>query len=434
MASSDGTSPEPRLAILLDGQRLMLAHSDLPTVWTNKIDQVAGRLHFQTKIAAAVTPETLFHLNFNFRWSSSREPDQPPIEHHLDVSPADWLPFAYKPQLSHEWSGSRLIATSESSQLQLDAATGEILSWKSKGLEVRFEAGLFERERQRLLAANESKADAFRSEAAVSSLAAYLCQPTIWQDTNALLTADVQQANAQEPPTPAAAPFDPALCSGLEKLIAGELLRPLDVAANRFWQGRAGARFYVPGPSAQPQGLQTMMLAIAARALLELAPAVLEENQWPMQVTREACLVLLDRGKYAGKVIQQLQQNPECGPLCHATIAALLAKINHPAATASAQHGLQQLTPQNFASDLAVLLRGESGVWLSEAVAAIGSLAPTERDAIATRISTPLLREFFLQAHATSNQTAQSNLPTEETIYRISHKSLEKWLQAQQAR
>jgi len=153
-----------------------------------------------------------------------------------------------------------------------------------------------------------------------------------------------------------------------------------------------------------------------------------------MQLAREVCLVLLDRGHYTGQVIKQLLQDPDCGPLCYAAVAALLKKAGHPASSAVAQRGLGRLSAELFDRDVSILLRGTSGDWLREMIAAVASLTHAERDAVAAHLTPPRFGQLFLQAHAIGRRAADENLPPHEAAYRVSHASLQDWLEAETVR
>ncbi len=418
---SDSVPPRPlhHWALLMDEQQVAILHSQHPQKWAAALNAVTTQFRFRTKIHAAGTKERLFGVNLNFNWNNKRPADQPVLQHAFDVRPADWIPFAYKPNFDCQIRDGVLVGTRGDDHIRIDAESGQILNWNSADMRVQFVAGALEKERAALLELHASKANAYDSLRPISSFAAYLSSEPIWSDTDALW-------NMQNPQHPK---VDPALRSAIEKLIAGGLLAPVDAVANHWGQGGAGERFFVP--SEPPKGVdwQGLMRMAGARVVLRLAPQVLPEDGWPLTVTREACLVALGRTKHTSKVLQQLHRDPDCGPLCHATVAYLLSKINYRETSLVAGRGLEQMTAEAFASDWDTLFAGASGQWLRDMLLTVGSLTDQERDALLERVGDGAARQLLVRL---GQQTGQGRGEPGEAVYEMAELPLKAWFNSLQ--
>ncbi len=383
-------------ALVMDEQHFAILHSRQARKWVADLDAVTTQFRFFTNISATTDEQKLFRLNLNFVWNNKRPADQPVLQHAFVGSPADWIPFAYKAYFPCQIDGGVLEGVRGDDRIRLDVETGRILAWNSQNLQLQFVAGAFEQHRAAVFAEHASKSNVYDAAQPVSSLAAYLCSEPIWSDTGELW-------KKQDPEHRWG---NPALRSAIEKLIAGGLLVPIDAAVTRSGQGRAGERFFIPSEPPAGTNWQSLMRMAAARIILRLAPQVLPEQGWPLVVTREACLGMLGKTQHTAQVLQQLHTDPACGPLCHATVAYLLSKINSQLTPVIARRGLEQLTAEAFASDMDTLLAGASGGWLQDVLGALAAMTEQERDALASRVSDGVVRQAMLQWHGYAGKSS----------------------------
>ncbi len=100
-----------------------------------------------------------------------------------------------------------------------------------------------------------------------------------------------------------------------------------------------------------------------AKYLLKWLPDLFAEGTWPMQISREACLVMVQRGQYTNDVLSDLARDPSASPLRDSCLAALLSLMNHPASKPFAARAIESLEPVAFDRDLQLLLSGPTGQW-----------------------------------------------------------------------
>jgi len=151
------------------------------------------------------------------------------------------------------------------------------------------------------------------------------------------------------------------------------------------------------------------------------------EDTWPMKVGREACLVVLDRGRYTGAVLQELQVDQSESPLRDASIAYLLSLIGQPRAKFFAGRALQTLEPTAFDRDLTILLSGRCGQWITGVQAGIASLDDQEVNSLTTLVSSESVRSMLssLHTHVLTTGTKESmwylstNKVLETTLHEI---------------
>lgn len=125
-----------------------------------------------------------------------------------------------------------------------------------------------------------------------------------------------------------------------------------------------------------------MAIRMVGKYGLRCAPELFAEGTWPMSVLREACLVMVERGKHSGSVLKELQADDSNGPLCDASIAYLLSLAKQPVASKFAHRSLERLNPASFQSDREVLMSGPSGQWMASVVAACESLSDEEIESL----------------------------------------------------
>ncbi len=96
-----GSSLTPS-SLLVDGDQLLLALGDSTNHWSAPIANYPGVIRFELGLGAAETDDKFAILNLGFNFHSQRTPHSPLLVHNLNLTPAAWCAFAYKPDCKVE--------------------------------------------------------------------------------------------------------------------------------------------------------------------------------------------------------------------------------------------------------------------------------------------------------------------------------------------
>jgi hypothetical protein len=291
----------------------------------------------------------------------------------LNLSPADWSGFAYKNLVQTQQKDGRLHVTRETDRLEIDMATGQIYRWDSDVAKLRIKAGQFSKLKSEIAAQTSGKSNDFDASRPVSSLFGHLFSPENWDFIR--LAWYMKYGDDKL--------FEHHLSPAFVKLVDGDLLRPLDAFVVYTANERANDKFEIPYNPPTLWDIKRMTMQFVGKYGLKFAPEVFAEGTWPMSVTREACLVMVDRGKHTGDVLKELQAESSNGPLCDASIAYLLSLIHQqPIASTFAKRSLDEFTPERFRSDVETLMSGPSGQWMAKVKGACESLSAEEIESL----------------------------------------------------
>ncbi len=357
---------------LIAANGTVLSQSMSDEVWNGEIKQFDGSIRLETRFVVDPSVQRLCRLEFDVSWNSKRPEGEPLIQHSLNMSPANWIGFAYKQGIVTEMVGERLVATHSDQRIEIDVATGRLMRWDSDTTEMALEPGLFQERRKELERELAGKTNVYSPERPASTLAAYLLNEDSWR------FADEIRARMNRSDTA----LDPNFRSALDKLVAGGLLMPVDLFVNQISGGSVDSKFDIPHESSPPKSLYSVAMSLIGKLGLKIVPVIFAENSWPVTVSREASLVMLGRSKYTLGVVKELQADESSGPLRDAAIAYLLGIDNHPDARWFAIRSHNNLTPEKFDADMDVLLQGPVGQWLSGLIDSAATLTPAEIESI----------------------------------------------------
>ncbi len=364
--------PEVNLSLMFDDSSVTFVNSENMSLWQADVSKFDGKVRLETNFAAAEEDDKFSRLNLSGSCNSKRMADELAFMSTLYMCPADWSGFAYKSDLQTSVADGKLTAARGTDRLEIDVTTGQIYHWDSEVASLRIEASQFSQLKSQIDRRGVGKKNDYEPEKPVTSLLGHLLSPQNWSGFR-----DVWQLHYADQ-----RPRDPSLSTAVTKLVAGELLRPLDAFAVHVANDHANDDFEIPDAHPENVGLTKMAIRMVGKYGLKCAPELFAEGTWPMSVLREACLVMVERGKYSGGVLKELQADDSNGPLCDASVAYLLSLAQQPIASTFAQRSLERLNPASLQSDLEVLVSGPSGRWMASLVAACESLSDKEIESL----------------------------------------------------
>jgi hypothetical protein len=400
-----------RTTFLVDSQRLCVGNSRSDSYWLADISEFGGWIKLETGFAASESDEYFGNITFSGNWSSERPPGELLFRQAFRLTPAGWCALAYKKNARSEVKDGVLTVQQGDQSLQVESETGRIVQFGAVGFSVSLKPGAFEKKRLAFLRELETRRSQYDAGKPVSSLISFFVSKS------GLPILEGLQSGLEE----SQFSVDHSLCSALAKLAQADLFLPLDAFVIQSREWTRVERFAIPDQSTSQKDFRQMAVGAASKFLLGCLPKLFAEGTWPMAVSREACLVALDRGRYAGEVVQELQNDQTEAPLRDASVAFLLSMIGQPQANAFANRALLTMDHEAFDRDKQILLRGSFGQWIAGLVKAVGSLDEQERDALTKRMASERARATFLLLHA----QAQADATNQRLWYEATHQSLE---------
>lgn len=178
---------------------------------------------------------------------------------------------------------------------------------------------------------------------------------------------------------------------------ARELGRGLDISMAQFFSaftGPEGDRFYVPDSADKPRETRASTTMIAQIGLA-IVDSVVSEGSWPWLLAREVYYSTAGRNEYTGRILQQVREDPQLGPLgCY--FAASLLDWTLPAYAGEFRElALSKMTAADFRKDWGLLVQNCS----ARKRTAMAELLEKVRTG-GQNAETDLLREVFGGAEA----------------------------------
>ncbi|TWT73967.1 BamA/TamA family outer membrane protein [Allorhodopirellula solitaria] len=380
------------LAAMIDRRQVMVDHSRLDEKLRVELHD-EGQILFSHRISASPKPDKFLASRFNFHGNVPLKRGRTPLEFQFLSTPSDWIPLAYQDNVYFTRSGDELIVTHDQEHIHVDANTGRIDEWVTEDGTNRFGTGLLAAARGSLSAKIAEKPVVDGKGEPLSSLVQYLL-------TEPVLDSATQWGKASE--ADSAQPLDKPTASALRKLASGGLFSPLDVVRDWAVEDDGTETFQIPSGGLKAKSSNGIMREIAARLTLKHAHQFFEEETWPLILTREVALLVIGGTKQSGKVLQQLVNDEDTGPIGLTAIALLLEFGNSPPERVEAvsQRALSRLTPEAFAADIEILTRKINVDTLSRLRESFQSLTPAERDALAGLVDNEHWKQGVLRLHA----------------------------------
>lgn len=407
------------LTVLAEEDSIIFDLSDHPSVFRVDSAVVDGKLQFSSTLRATKKEGRTVDQVFTFSANTDRKPGEPSVAHHWSISRADFLGIIYKPGLEKQFTETELVIRHEDFEMVVDRESGAIKLWTIGNGQMRFAKGSYRSARQVVGKRFASKPNAFDAQRSTSSLIAYcISEPMV----------EHLQRASEAAGKPIALP-DPLALSASRKLVDSDLLAIPDAIAASFFDANEDGdseKFVIPSDRPKATDMRSMFIEIGAGKILRLSPKILPEEGWPIKVTREACLIAMGEGKYSGKVLQEMIEDPNSGPLCHATVAYLLGLIGQNHRKTFAARGLSVLNPDQFASDYELLTALTHNDLVMKTIRSVQSLNEQELDAVLAAINNESIGNIVRLAaiHPLDKKRDQSDF-----WYQITRAKLQPWLE-----
>lgn len=415
--NEEGTSGTT-LTIMADQESILMDQSDHPALIRFGSAAVDGKLHFSSTMRVANNEKRTINQVFHFNTSTERGENDSAIAHHWTVSRADFMSIIYKPDLAKRFSDDEMVIEHNDLQMTLDRHTGSVKRWAVKDGEVSFRKGIFSSARRRIQQSLDSKPNVYDSRRSFSSLIAYcISHPVLIQ----------LQGIAAASENPISVPNPVALSAARKLVDAGIFAIPdafISYIANKA-DIKHDDKFLIPGGRPKSSDVKSMFIELGAGVVLKLAPKALPDEGWPLKVTREACLIAMGRGKYSGAVLKELMEDPNAGPLCHASVAYLLGLLGQDHRKAFAARGLSVMTAEHFANDYELLCALTHHDLVMKTIQSIQCLNEEELEAMLSFIPNESIANVLRLAaiHPLDETRSQSDY-----WFEISREKLEPWL------
>ena len=294
----------------------------------------------------------------NFGMGFKERQDGPMLDLELNLKPAALLLHSLR--YAEEWSSKDGLLVMKSvtadgqggNSIVIDEATGQLRevgngegAWNKGHTEfsrysITTAKGAWEKAAKEMDAETAGLANSYEAGEGLASWAAWL--------TAAALNSGIGHGGA--PPPEEAAQRVAA---------ARELGRRMKLSAPRLFSAFDSGEdsFDVPEAADKPSNnmLSTTMVALLG---LQAADALFSEGTWPWLLAREVYYGTTGQNQYDGRILKQVQQDPQLGPV-GSYLASLLLDWTLPAAAAAAdfrQLALQKLSAADFRQDWGLLM------------------------------------------------------------------------------
>ncbi|KAA5539007.1 hypothetical protein FYK55_25770 [Roseiconus nitratireducens] len=384
--------------MLIDDRCLLVSAREHPEKLLIDITALDGQVAISTLLGAATDSDRVFRFLFAGKLTSERDPGESKLVHRWSASPNDWLMFSTKSRLHRHVEDGQLQVFDQrypDLRFDVDCNTGAIRNGPGTDA-LRFGPGLFQQASTGIRQVTDAKPNAYSPQKPLSTIVSYfLADPMV---------AEAQAVLGEGPVG------DLATWRSLKKLVDHGVLAIPDAAIASFLQDRPDESFSIPLTETPPDDWQSMLVDYGAKLVLQQASVVFTEEQWPIRVIRECCLIALRRGDFSGQVISDLATDPEVGPLGHASIAFLLDCIGQDAKRLFAQRALMSFTRESFQKDWDTLLPAMGHQVIRETVESFASLDPDEFEALVKPVTNPRLVEVLrmIRHHALLDPTDQA--------------------------
>ena len=403
-------------SMLVDSNQIMLTLGQAHDYWSADISQYPGVIRFEIGVGAADTDDKFATVNLGFNFHSQRQPNSPLLVHALNLSPAGWCAFAYKPNCEIVQTEQTVRLLQEGQTIEIERSTGRLLRMESDEMQVRLQRGVFDSLRQQVANDCETKQNVYAQTEPLTSLVKFLSSAAATQTYRDIVEMDDESMIT----------VNSALISAVHRLASAGLFEPIDLLVLNGKDDQSDSKFEVPDHTPQPSSFADGLAKYGAKYLLKWLPDLFAEGTWPMQISREACLVMVQRGLYTNDVLSDLARDPSASPLRDSSLAALLSLMKHPAAKPFAARAMESLESVAFDRDLQLLLSGPTGQWFRGVMKGVGELTDEEFATLVVYVKSDETKEFLsaLHAHAKTDGGAAA------VWYQATHERLQRQLQS----
>jgi ankyrin repeat protein len=317
-----------------------------------------------------------------------------PLRFSTLFAPVAFVDFAHRPDGRVSIQDGILTVNSGRNLITADAQSGELLSFLIKteeesSISVDVVKGAFDSAIRTLESDTKGHRDFLNTESRFGSWAGYILEDLLRSESLSPILFEQVSPETRE-----------RAAAALRKLFSAQVLLPLDQLATQIFGEDGEDGFYIPPE--QPETIEaatSSVVTMLSAAIYRLSSDFLPKGSWPLIAARETVFVVGGKGKYTGAELERAYKSDDIGPIGYLVIAELLTYIKHPAVSAFAQRGLEQLSATDFRKDARLLFEKNSGLADSFArmAAAIKNLDDKDVEALAA-ILPPGAGEFIRQS------------------------------------
>ena len=324
--------------------------------------------------------------------------------------------FAYKPNCEIVQTEQTVRLVQDEQTIEIERGTGRLLRMESSEMQVHLQHGAFDSLRHQVTSDCVDKQNVYSQSQPVTSLVQFLSSPAAAQSYRQLAEMDEEPIFT----------VNSTRISAVHRLANAGLFEPIDLLLLNGKADQSDSKFEFPDHTPQPSTFADGLAKYGAKYFLKWLPELFAEGTWPMQISREACLVMVQRGQFTNDVLSDLARDPSASPLRDSSLAALLSIMKHPAAKHFAVRAMSSLEPATFERDLQLLLSGPTGHWFRGVMKGVGELTDEEFANLVEYVKSNETRAFLatLHTHAKSDNGAGA------VWYEATHESLQRQLQS----
>lgn len=416
MQSSRSDATDKNTSLLVDSHQVLLNLGQAQDYWSADISQYPGVIRFEIGVGAADKDDQFATVSFGFNFHSQRQSNSPLLVHALNLSPAGWSAFAYKPNCEIVQNDETIRLSHKDQTIEIERGTGRLLQMESDDMQVCLQHGAFDELHRQVTKACQAKQNVYAQSEPITSLVNYLSSAAATESYRDIAEVDDKPIFTVNSPR----------ISAIHRLAGAGLFAPIDQVLLNGTAEQAESKFEIPDQTPQPTSFADGLAKYGAKYLLKCLPDLFAEGTWPIQISREACLVMVQRGQYTNDVLSDLARDPSACPLRDSCLATLLSQMNHPAAKLFAARAMESLEPMAFDRDLQLLLSGPAGQWFRGVMKGVGELTDEEFATLVEYVKSNETKEVLMAIHA----HAKADNGAGVVWYQATHERLQQQLQS----
>lgn len=420
LATFSPQSEEPHRAFAVVASKDVVGF--YPATAPVKLEALSAPVQLEAKIGVGLNadpgdPPKHFKLSFGFSIHNGRSSDlKCPFTGSINMQPAVAVANVHAHNAKVQWDGGTLTLLSDRGRMQVDEASGALLSYRDKGnrdaIEITFRKGAFDRRLQDIRERTGELENGFDPDRPLSSFLAFFCREEVIAELVDEVVARVYESKKSDEEMETIKNQLKTLTLARKLLDAG-VLQPIDDLYTEP-ESQKDAEFDVP-TNISPSDKQLNLAAIYARVAVTMADELFPRNSWLWTVWREAGFTVAGKGKYTGPQLQVLYESRDFGPACYLALGALLERVQPRMSQLFASRGLWSTDAADFRKDYEPLMDRQYvvGACLLQASKLIRELDAEEIRGIVDRL--PDEYGACLQAFANELQSDDSRA-TEQAI------------------
>jgi len=393
-----------------------------PAIAPAKLEARTPQVQFEAKIGIGLNadpgdPPKHNKMSFGLSIYNDRSSDpRCPFMGSINMQPAAAVAKVHAHNAKAQWDGGTLTLLDDRGRMQIDEASGALLSYRDKGnqatVEITFRKGAFDQRLQEIRERTSELENGFDPGRPVSSFLAFFCHEEVIAELVDEVVGRLYESKKSDKEIETIRSQLKTL-SLARKLLDAGVLKPIDDLYTEP-ESKKDAEFDIP-TNISPSDKQLNLAAIYARVVVTMADELFPRNSWLWTVWREAGFTVAGKGKYTGPQLQTLYESHDFGPVCYLAIGALLERVQPRMSQLFASRGLWSTGAADFRKDYEPLMdrRYVVGACLHQASKLLRELDAEEIQGIVDRL--PDEYGSCLQAFASELQSDDSRT-TEQAI------------------